>query len=236
MSSILLTQQVAFARNPCAVNRSKVIVPILRDLWNTIVPPVCDCLTELAVPQKSRIWWCPTSNLCALPLHAAGPWQPEQRNLPDIYISSYTPTLFSLITARYPMFNYRRPVFPKLLIVGGEPLEYIQREIHIVQAFDPFSTCTLVGAAANRDTILDSLKKSRRVHFACNGRLGDNTQPFNASFELHGDSRLTLLDLIQTRLPNAELAFLSVPYSAAGHLSSPYETINLAAALQFCGF
>jgi len=49
-------------------------------------------------------------------------------------------------------------------------------------------------------------------------------------------ARLTLVDLIQARLPNAELAFLSACHAAAGDPNTPDETIHLAAALQFCGF
>uniref|UniRef100_A0A8H8CHR0 CHAT domain-containing protein n=1 Tax=Psilocybe cubensis TaxID=181762 RepID=A0A8H8CHR0_PSICU len=50
------------------------------------------------------------------------------------------------------------------------------------------------------------------------------------------DRRLPLLDIIRARLPNAELAFLSACFSAAGDVFTPDETIHLAAALQFCGF
>ena len=35
-----------------------------------------------------------------LPLHATGPFRKGQRNLPDLYISSYTPTLAALVRAR----------------------------------------------------------------------------------------------------------------------------------------
>jgi len=65
---------------------------------------------------------------------------------------------------------------------------------------------------------------------------GDKDQPFLASLRLHSGNRLTLLDLIQARLPGAELAFLSACHSAAGDGITPDETIHLAAALQFCGF
>ena len=94
-----------------------------------------------------------------------------------------------------------------------------------------------VGEHADRDTVLDGLKQHSWVHIACHGHLGPNNQPFQASFELHGGSRLTLLDLIQARLPNAEFAFLSACHSATGEdLDTPDEAIHLAAALQFCGF
>ena len=55
------------------------------------------------------------TNICELPGHsrhlfpslfsslrcAAGPYRKGQRNLPDLYISSYTPTLTALIRARW---------------------------------------------------------------------------------------------------------------------------------------
>jgi len=232
-----LGEQLALARGLDAVpNPPKLILPTLRDLWNNIVSPVHDCLTKLAVPQKSRIWWCPTSELCALPLHAAGPYQPKQKNLPDIYTSSYIPTLSALITARSNMV-VGQSIAPNLLLIGqpGEGLENVQEEIDIIQRLGGFVD-VIVGADASRDAVLRRLPQHSWAHFACHGHLGDNSQPFHASFQLHGGSRLTLLDLIQARLPNAELAFLSACHSAARDLTTPDETIHLAAALQFCGF
>jgi hypothetical protein len=67
------------------------IFTILQQLWDIVVSPVADQLAILGVIENSRIWWCPTAELCGLPLHAAGPYKSGQKNLPDIYISSYTP-------------------------------------------------------------------------------------------------------------------------------------------------
>ena len=231
-----LTERLTLARNTGAgADHSKDIPQILRALWNDIVSPVVDRLAELRVPEKSRIWWCPTSELCALPLHAAGPYRPQQKNLPDIYTSSYTTTLSALIRARSNM--YGQSVVPNLLVVGqpSEELQNVQAEIDNVRQLGDFVD-VLVGSEANHDKVLHGLQQHSWAHFACHGHLGDNTQPFQASFELHGGSSLTLLDLIQARLPNAELAFLSACHSAEGNLITPDETIHLAAALQFCGF
>ncbi|KAI9567891.1 TPR-like protein [Boletus coccyginus] len=71
----------------------------LRKLWDQIVSPIVDFLQTIH-PSKSRIWWCPTAEFSILPLHAAGPFRKDQRNLPNIYVSSYTPTLTALIRAR----------------------------------------------------------------------------------------------------------------------------------------
>ncbi|KDR67675.1 hypothetical protein GALMADRAFT_257932 [Galerina marginata CBS 339.88] len=214
---------------------SKEFIPILRKLWNNIVFPVVICLTKLGVQEKSRIWWCPTSELCALPLHAAGPYRLNERNLPDLYISSYTPTLSTLIRARSNPIP--QPVTPKLVVVGqpGEDLLKIEEEIGVIQQLGD-SVDVISGAQATCKSVLRVLQHHSWAHLACHGHLGDKDQPFLASFQLHGGSRLTLLDLMHARLPNAEFAFLSACHSAASDLVTPNETIHLAAALQFCGF
>ena len=233
-----LGQQLALARLPDTTQRSTLILPILHDLWNDIVSPVCNCLSQLGVPQESRIWWCPTSILCALPLHAAGLYEPgkQNSNLPDIYTSSYTPTLSALISARYNTVIGQSNV-PKLLVIGQhdtESLKNVQDEINEIQQYGDFVD-VMVGADASCKTVIQGLQQHSWAHFACHGHLGDNFQPFHASFKLH-DENLTLLNLIQARLPNAEFAFLASCHSAAGDPNTPDETIHLAAALQFCGF
>jgi CHAT domain-containing protein len=234
---ILLREQLDLARNQPMTESSKLICSILRDLWNDIVSPVVNCLTQLAVPPRSRIWWCPTSTSCILPLHTAGLYQAKQSNfnLPDIYTSSYISTLSALTSARSNMIG---STVPKLLVIGQPKiLPVVQKEIDYIQGLSDFASVNvLMNADASRDTVLDRLQEHSWVHFACHGHLGDNSQPFHGSFELDDDDRITLLDLIKARLPNAELAFLSVCGSAAGDPNTPDETIHLAAALQFCGF
>jgi tetratricopeptide (TPR) repeat protein/CHAT domain-containing protein len=220
-------------------NRSKRIVPILRELWDLVVFPVVHRLDTLGVAEKSRIWWCPTSQLCALPLHAAGPYKSQQRNLPDIYTSSYTLTLSSLIRARSDMVH--RLATPKLLVMGqpndnckDARLPQVREELRRIHSLSN-SVKVLFGEEANGKTLLHWLQQYPWVHFACHGYQAD--QPFLSYFQLHNDERLTLVDLIKARLSNAELAFLSACYSAAVDIhNTPNEAIHLAAALQFCGF
>ena len=62
-------------------------------------------------------------------------------------------------------------------------------------------------------------------------------KPFKASFKLHGDSRLTLLDIARSRLPNAAFAFLSCCHAAEiTEESIADEALHLTAAMQYCGF
>jgi len=233
---IHLAEQLTLACDTGAgADRSKDIPPILRALWKDIVSPIVDHLATMGIPEKGRVWWCPTSRLCSLPIHAAGPYRSAQKNLPDIYTSSYTTTLSALIRARSNTSDLF--VVPKLLVVGqpGETLPNVEAEIHNLRQLGDFVD-VLVGPEANHDKVLRGLQQHSWAHFACHGHLGDITQPFRASFKLHGGSSLTLLELIQATLPNAELAFLSACHSAEGGAITPDEPIHLAAALQFCGF
>ena len=138
--------------------------------------------------------------MSGLPLHAAGPYQSGQKSLPDIYTSSYTTTLSALIRARSNTSD--QLVVPKLLVVGqpGETLPNVEAEIDDLRHLGDFVN---VLVEANHDNVLRGLQQHSWAHFACHGHLGDITQPFRASFELHGGSSLTLLELIQARLPNA---------------------------------
>ncbi len=74
---------------------------LLESLWEKVVSPIVSRLRELGFEQ-GRIWWCPTSFFTTLPLHAAGKWTGEpDRDTHSSFIFSYTPTLSSLIRARW---------------------------------------------------------------------------------------------------------------------------------------
>jgi hypothetical protein len=79
------------------------LASVLAELYELIGKPVIDRLRQLQVPDHSRIWWCPTSVFCSLPLHAMGPIPSddgELRYFLDLYICSYTPSLSALIQSR----------------------------------------------------------------------------------------------------------------------------------------
>jgi len=84
------------------------------------------------------------------------------------------------------------PTGPKLLVVGQpKTLPVVQKEVDYIQKLSDFvSVNVLINADASRDTVLDRLQEHSWVHFACHGRLGDNSQPFHGSFELDDDDRL----------------------------------------------
>ncbi|KAF7974779.1 hypothetical protein HWV62_11257 [Athelia sp. TMB] len=220
---------------------------ILKELADLVVTPILEKLEELGVPEQSRIWWCPTSALCALPIHAAG-------RLPDKYISSYTPTLSALINARTSSVQnlhataHSEVCKPSLLAIihPGHPpqskeepdgrLRMVFAERQVLQkAGGAHQVHSLVKADATRQAVLDQLPDHPWVHFACHGRL-NTSQPFRSAFELEDDP-LALSDLVHARLPDADFAFLAACDSATsgGTSDTPDESLHLAAAVQFCG-
>ena len=213
---------------------------VLDQLYELVGKPVIDRIRQLQVPEQSRIWWCPTSVFCTLPLHAMGPIPSdygELRYFLDLYICSYTPTLSALIQSRHHTTGSRSLNRPAILLVAQPDLSLptVGGEIQAVQALDTEVT-SLISEAATPDTVIDAFHRHGFVHFACHGTL-EAGKPFDAGFELHGGSRLTLLKIVRAHLPTAEFAFLSACHTAEMTEGSVVEEgLHLAAAVQYCGF
>ncbi|KAJ6591846.1 CHAT domain-containing protein [Mycena vulgaris] len=216
-------------------DNSKQLVLILRTLWKKVVQPIVAKLEALAVPRNTRIWWCPTSFLCGFPLHAAGMYTKAEpdANLPNLFISSYTPTLSALIQARVADARSETPV--QLLVIGqaADDLPAVQEEITAVQDLGAFVN-TLAGEGATPLRVLSAMQQHAYMHFTCHASQRA-AEPFKSAFCLH-EGALGLLDIAQARLRRADFAFLSACETAAGDAGTPDEVIHLAAALQFAGF
>ncbi|KAI9457827.1 CHAT domain-containing protein [Lactarius psammicola] len=213
---------------------------VLAELYNLVGKPVINRLHQLKVPEHSRIWWCPTSVFCSLPLHAMGPIPSddgEKRYFLDHYICSYTPTLSALIQSRNRDPGLQTSDRPSLLLVAqpDPSLPTVGGEIQVVQALDTEVT-SLISEAATPAAVIDSFRHHQLVHFACHGTL-EAGKPFEAGFELYGGERLTLLEIVRSDLPTAEFAFLSACHTAEMTEGSIVdEGLHLAAAVQYCGF
>ena len=212
---------------------------VLDQLYELVGKLVIDRLRQLQVPEQSRIWWCPTSVFCSLPLHAMGPIPSvdgEPRYFLDLYICSYTPTLSALIQARHHNSGLRSSDRPPILLVAQpDSLPTVEEEIQVVRALSTKVT-SLISEAATPSIVIDGFHRHRFVHFACHGTL-EAGKPFEAGFELHGDARLTVLEIVRAHIPTAEFAFLSACHTAEVTEGSAIdEGLRLAAAVQYCGF
>jgi CHAT domain-containing protein len=212
---------------------------ILKELHERIGQPVINRLRELGVPERSRVWWYPTSVFCSFPLHAMGPvpsTDGRDRYFSDLYICSYTPSLYALIAARTAAPLASSDPGPILLFVGRpteSPLS--TRDMKVIRSIGVPAT-RLVFGNATREVVIKSLQKHRLAHFAC-GSHRERGKPFDTALELDGGDRLTLLDLVRARVPAAELAVLAASATAELVDGTDFvEGLNFAAAMQYYGF
>ncbi|KAH9162888.1 CHAT domain-containing protein [Lactarius sanguifluus] len=225
-----------------SVEYQDALCSVLKGLYELVGKPVIKKLRLLGVPEQSRIWWCPTSVFCSLPLHAMGPIPSSgnrDRYFSDLYIPSYTPSLSALIESRNQDASAQMLDKPLLLLVAQpeDSLPGVKGEIKAIRSLEPRVTVSdLVSSEATPSSVVEGLQGSRFAHFACHGVL-ETGKPFDASFKLHGGSRLTLLDIARSRLPDAEFAFLSCCHAAEiTEDSVADEGLHLTAAMQYCGF
>ncbi|KAJ7478073.1 TPR-like protein [Mycena galericulata] len=215
---------------------------ILSMLWLQIVQPVLNGLTPLC-QDWGRIWWCPTGPLAFLPIHAAGLFGKDQAfgsKLSDFLISSYTPSLTALIQGFRPQSESQDKL--QLLVVTQPSADgqcYIpgtQEEIARIQqhANGKIPVVRLDKNMTTIERVQKGMKESRWVHFACHGV--QSTSPTESALLLAGSSRLTLSNIIELSLPNADLAFLSACQTATGSQELQDESVHLAAGMLLAGY
>lgn len=217
---------------------------VLNWLWEAAVEPVLDSLGHTGEPTDGawpRVWWCPVGPLTFLPFHAAGRHHPETRPgacVLDRVVSSYTPTLRTLIKARTrPTARTGRR---RMLLVAlpetpeRPPLPDAEEDVEAVSAFFPERTSVIVGPEATRDAVRRALGDHSWAHITCHGDV-DPLDPSHSGLRLH-DGTLTVAELGRLSLDDAEFAFLSSCGTALTGYGQPDEAIHVAAALQFAGY
>ena len=234
---------------------------LLEWLWDTVAEPVME-IVEVpprpggTTPESSlrRLWWCPTGLWTLLPVHAAGRYSRtssrrtrEEHTLSSLAVSSYTPTVATLKRARMAASSTNRSIGTReprrQLAVGltrtpGLPaLNSVSEELQVLAAHfpPPDRARQLTEEKATRANILKSLPDYPWVHFACHGEQ-NASDPSLSSLAVY-DGRITIADLAQVDIRQAELAFLSACSTAlVSQLQLLDEAIHLAAAFQLLSY
>jgi tetratricopeptide (TPR) repeat protein len=214
-------------------------------LWDEIVNPILDRLFPRqpeASRQLPRVWWCPTGPLSLLPLHAAGHHQ-DGVAAADRVISSYTPTLRSLIHARArpPADSRSRRVLaigmsrtPPQKDVELSDLPAVPNELALLRERFADSLHVLQGEKAECDRVKTAIRQHPWVHFACHGTY-NLADPSQSRLVLH-DGGLSVLEIATERVEGAELAFLSACHTAHSHINDADEAMHVATAFQLAGY
>ncbi|WFE37618.1 CHAT domain-containing protein [Micromonospora sp. WMMD998] len=188
-------------------------------LRSEVAGPVLDAL---APPPGSRLWWVPTGPLTTLPLHAA---------VADRVVSSYAPTVRSLVTAwRAPPVG---PVSDPLVVSmpttpGLPPLPNVLAE---TATLPPGRVLT--GEDAVRRAVLDALPHHSWAHFACHAV---SAADGSADGHLVLQDQLTVADIARLRLDDAAVAYLSACDTGVPHEDLNDEALHVAGAFHIAGF
>jgi tetratricopeptide (TPR) repeat protein len=223
-----------------------VLSDVLGWLWDVVAEPVLAELGHLADVTDGerwpRIWWCPCGPLTLLPVHAAGYHGAGRPSILDKVISSYTPTLRALVSARATPASLPPA---RLLVVamprtpGGADLPFAEQERTRLAALFPGDRHTLLeGPAATRDAVRDALASHRWAHFSCHGGQ-DLLNPSAAGLVVH-DGLVSLPDLAsggpERGSRGGEWAFLSACQTGTGGLRVPDEAMTLMSAMLYTGW
>ncbi|KDN38314.1 hypothetical protein RSAG8_09613, partial [Rhizoctonia solani AG-8 WAC10335] len=207
---------------------------VLTTLWTCIAKPVLDALGyKPKTEDLPHITWCTTGALSFLPLHASGYYDRPQAKLSDYAISSYTPTLSTLLSA----ISCSHEAASGLLAVGQEstpgksPLPGTKTELANIKKHvrEPLVYSQLDGHRATSQAVLSAMEPHAWVHFACHAY--QNVQdPTKSGFLLHEDT-LYLEQIARVSFQNKGLAFLSACQTATGDDELPDEAIHLASGM-----
>lgn len=207
--------------------------------------------SQLPLP---RIWWCLTGSSTFIPIHAClpNPGKGRKRSttplgMMDLAISSYTPTLSSLLRAQRSEVSsslHMLAVAQSKDVCGAPGLQSATEEMQILRKFIGSNPSTVVeDDAATVDSVAKGLNNCTWAHFACHAVQNAN-EPTKSALLMH-DGPLTLSRIarssilsriVRPSLPSAQFAYLSACQSAKGSKDLPNESIHIAAGLQFAGF
>ncbi|KAA1473178.1 hypothetical protein DENSPDRAFT_262417 [Dentipellis sp. KUC8613] len=235
---------------------------MLNNLWKHLGQPIlrglgyAGILTDTGSQDPPHIRWCPTGKLAFLPIHAACPRRSEKPGMLDYVVSSYIPTLSTLLRTQ----QLSRPTdpptspaatapetHPRILAVchpGSGPrmerLQFVWKEIEILRKHAEHTALLreLSNKAAKASDVLRELQGADWVHFACHG-MRNVADPMESALLLD-DRPMRLSELARAQGMGmglaGEFAMLLACETAMGAPGLSDEAMHIAAGLHFAGF
>ncbi|KAF8751896.1 TPR-like protein, partial [Rhizoctonia solani] len=184
---------------------------VLTTLWYDIVRPILQFLgymqSDLSQGNIPHITWCPTGILSSLPFHAAGDYNRNREKVFDYVVSSYTPTVTSLLAYNPKSLGSDSGV---LAIGQGDtpghsPLPGTIEELASIKAHTQGKVkySQFVGDQATIGAVLDAMEQYDWVHLACHAHQNIR-DPLWSGFFLH-DGTLDLSSINKRLFKNKDL-------------------------------
>ncbi|KZO96574.1 hypothetical protein CALVIDRAFT_549579 [Calocera viscosa TUFC12733] len=230
----------------------KGVDPVLRNicrrLWEGGFSQIATALNAMKASHRNdsfRVWLMPTGMLSLLPIHCAGPCQPNDLGMYD-FVTSYTGTLSSLICARggigRPSPLYGSLNAPCRMLAVAQPkvenfpaLPCAEQEIKILLHSSFAQDITFLSQTeATVSRFAAELPRHDWLH-CCSHATWNSSDPLDSAFCMK-DGKLTLSSLVRLRLRDAQFAFLSACHTARQTSLLPDESMHLAAGMQVSGF
>jgi CHAT domain-containing protein len=175
-----------------------------------------------------------------VPLHAAGH---GQNWCSDYVVSSYAPTLTALLEARRDAPSITQ-TSARLLLASAAHYDHLPRlpnvpeeAANVVAVASPGAILQLKETEGNwkyGEEVLQRLPEANILHLACHG-VQDYHYPLRSAFWL-GRARIEIREILQLRLDNAFLAFLSACETVTGFDTLQDEVFHMGSAMLFTGF
>ncbi|KZT61858.1 hypothetical protein CALCODRAFT_328615 [Calocera cornea HHB12733] len=217
---------------------------VAKSLWQGGLDEVVKLLVAIPNYEQStrRVWWTPAGLFSLLPIHCAGPYQPGQQGIPDLFVSSYTTNLSTLIKARkLPPSDPMDAQSSRILAIAqpeapGMPrLRYARSEIDVLRTSSFKDSVTfLVGREAVMSRA-EAVSTHPWLHCVVHGYWNPES-PLDSAIYL-ADGPMTLRQVVKLNLSRtAKFAFLSACHTARATVHLPDEALHMAAGLQVAGF
>jgi len=200
------------------------LTKILEWLWDAALELVLRELGFTESPSHNqawpRIWWIASGKLNILPIHAAGYHDilPLGRTVIDRSISSYVPTIKSLVYAQERLEGSANEYLQKVLYIGmpttpnEKELPSAETERDIIDRLLPDQVLCTILMSPSRKAVLEVLGDRHIVHFACHGYF--SAEDPSKSYLCLNDGNLTVYDAAPIFARCSKFAFLSLFHSA----------------------
>ncbi|CAE6527798.1 unnamed protein product [Rhizoctonia solani] len=195
---------------------------VLSDLWKGVVKPVLDFLGYTDNPPANslpHVTWCPTGAFTFLPLHAAGDYDQPRSRVFDYVISSYTPTLTTLLVTKPSSLSGTSQVLAvgQANTPGHSALPGTSRELECLRTHTQIGSrySQLTGDRATTAAVLDAMEHHDWVHLAC-----------------HAYQNVT--DATKSGFSSSR--WYPRPCTATGDAKLPDEAIHLASGMLMAGY